>query len=85
MPVFEMPLEQLEIYEGRNPRPVDFDSYWERALAEMRAWTRASNWRPRPFRRLLPNVSTCFLPVSAGRGFTRSICGPRTVRGNTPQ
>ena len=37
MPVFEMPLEKLREYGGRNPRPADFDAYWERALAEMRA------------------------------------------------
>lgn len=32
-----MPLEQLKEYRGRNPRPADFDDYWERALAELRA------------------------------------------------
>jgi cephalosporin-C deacetylase len=32
-----MPLERLQTYEGRNPRPHDFDDYWETALAEMRA------------------------------------------------
>jgi cephalosporin-C deacetylase len=35
MPVFEMPLEQLASYTGRNPRPADFDAYWERALKEL--------------------------------------------------
>jgi cephalosporin-C deacetylase len=35
MPVFEMPLEQLRSYRGINPKPDDFDSYWERALAEL--------------------------------------------------
>src|SRR5712691_12634649 len=34
MPVFEMPLDQLKVYGGRNPRPSDFDAYWERALRE---------------------------------------------------
>lgn len=33
----DMPLEQLKTYLGRNPRPADFDAYWDRALAEMRA------------------------------------------------
>ncbi len=32
-----MSLEQLQEYQGRNPRPDDFDEYWSRALAEMRA------------------------------------------------
>ncbi len=37
MAQFEMPLEELWTYGGRNPRPEDFDGYWERALAEMHA------------------------------------------------
>jgi cephalosporin-C deacetylase len=32
-----MPFEKLEFYQGRNPRPDDFDRYWEKGLAEMRA------------------------------------------------
>src|SRR2546421_8838026 len=31
-----MPLAELRRYQGTNPRPADFDEYWERALAEMR-------------------------------------------------
>ena len=37
MPVIDMPLAQLKTYQGINPRPADFDSYWESALAEMNA------------------------------------------------
>ncbi len=36
MAVFEMPLEELRTYRGRNPKPDDFDAYWEAALAEAR-------------------------------------------------
>jgi len=37
MPLVDMPLERLKTYEGRNPRPADFDVYWDSALAEMHA------------------------------------------------
>jgi len=37
MPLIDMPLAELEIYTGRNPRPEDFDSFWDSALAEMRS------------------------------------------------
>lgn len=37
MPILDMPLEELKEYRGINPRPEDFDEYWDRALAEMRA------------------------------------------------
>ncbi len=35
--LFDMPFEKLQTYEGTNPRPADFDEYWDRALAEMNA------------------------------------------------
>ena len=37
MPLVDMPLEQLTTYQGRNPRPADFDAFWDRSLAEMHA------------------------------------------------
>ncbi len=37
MPLFEMPLEQLRSYHGRNPKPLDFADYWIRALADLSA------------------------------------------------
>lgn len=36
MPTFEMPFAELEKYQGCNPRPVDFDQYWDNALQEMK-------------------------------------------------
>ncbi|OUS76516.1 acetylesterase [Paenibacillus sp. MY03] len=35
MPLVDMPLDQLKQYTGSNPRPDDFDEYWERALTAM--------------------------------------------------
>ena len=37
MPLVDMPLERLYSYEGRTPRPADFDAYWDKALAELDA------------------------------------------------
>ncbi|MBN1441028.1 MAG: acetylxylan esterase [Anaerolineales bacterium] len=34
---FDYPLEKCKTYKGINPRPADFDIYWDRALAEMSA------------------------------------------------
>ncbi len=36
MPMLDMPLEQLKEYMGTNPKPEDFDEYWNDALQEMR-------------------------------------------------
>ncbi|HNZ47331.1 MAG TPA: alpha/beta fold hydrolase [Candidatus Hydrogenedentes bacterium] len=37
MAVFELSLDQLKSYQGRNPKPTDFDDYWDKALMEMRS------------------------------------------------
>ena len=37
MPLLDLPLEQLRTYAGRNPRPADFDAYWDEALRELDA------------------------------------------------
>jgi cephalosporin-C deacetylase len=47
--LFDMPLEQLEHYHGRNPRPADFDEYWERALAELATTEPAATTTPATF------------------------------------
>lgn len=36
MPIVDMPLSQLQQYEGRSPKPDDFDTYWDKALEEVR-------------------------------------------------
>jgi cephalosporin-C deacetylase len=37
MPIVDLPLSQLQEYQGRNPRPADMEEFWATALAEMRA------------------------------------------------
>lgn len=37
MPAFDLPLDELRTYAGRNPRPDDHDAYWAEALAELAA------------------------------------------------
>lgn len=34
---FDLPLEQLKTYQGINPRPSDFDFFWDQGLMEMNA------------------------------------------------
>ena len=37
MPLIDKPLPELLQYQGRNPRPADFDAYWAEALRELDA------------------------------------------------
>ena len=49
MPVVDMPLSELQTYAGLNPRPADFDAYWDDSLAEMRAVDPQIELRPAAF------------------------------------
>jgi cephalosporin-C deacetylase len=35
--LFDMPMEKLHQYQGTNPKPDDFDSFWDDSIAEMKA------------------------------------------------
>lgn len=37
MPIVDKPLAELETYTGTNPRPSDFDAFWEKALKDIDA------------------------------------------------
>lgn len=37
MPQIDLPIEQLLEYAGRNPKPADFEAFWDASLAQMRA------------------------------------------------
>jgi cephalosporin-C deacetylase len=49
MPLIDKPLSELQVYQGINPRPEDFDVYWDEALAEMAATDAQVELRPSPF------------------------------------
>ncbi|HVF84579.1 MAG TPA: acetylxylan esterase, partial [Abditibacteriaceae bacterium] len=46
MPLTDMPLEQLLKYQGRNPRPHDFDAFWDKSVEEMHALDAQVELRP---------------------------------------
>jgi cephalosporin-C deacetylase len=49
MPLIDLPLDELFSYQGRNPRPADFDDFWDRSLAEMRALDPEAEFIPSSF------------------------------------
>ncbi len=49
MPLIDKPLPELKVYQGTNPRPADFDQFWDRSLEEMRAVDAQVELRPAEF------------------------------------
>ena len=62
MPIVDMPLEELKEYSGRNPRPADFDSYWDAGIAEMKGVDPQVELVPKRLRRQTPSISTSTSP-----------------------
>ncbi len=46
---FDLPLHKLYTYAGTNPRPMDFDAYWDRGLVQMRGLDARVDLRPAEF------------------------------------
>jgi len=49
MAVIDMPLEELKVYQGKNPCPADFDQYWKNGLDQMNATNPNVEIRPSGF------------------------------------
>lgn len=68
MPLLDMPLDQLLKYEGRNPRPHDFDAFWDKSVAQMHAVEPNLELRPTGFQ--VP-FAECFDLFWTGMGGAR--------------
>lgn len=49
MPIVDKPISELQTYPGINPKPADFDAYWDRALDSMHALGTACELTPAEF------------------------------------
>jgi cephalosporin-C deacetylase len=58
--LFDMSFEQLLTYQGRNPKPADFDAYWNRALAELEATKPQIELIPAPFQTAFAKCSDLY-------------------------
>jgi cephalosporin-C deacetylase len=68
MPLIDLPLADLYTYQGINPRPDDFDSFWDEALEEMRAVDPQVELRPA---KPLAPYADCFDLFFTGVGGSR--------------
>ncbi len=85
MPLIDKPLSELKTYQGVNPRPADFDAYWDDSLRELD--------RVDPRVELIPNDTTgarnaeCFDLWFTGVGGARvhaKYLRPRKTKGKHP-
>ncbi len=65
---FDFPFEQLKTYQGINPRPADFDRFWDQSLAEMHAVDAQVELVPAEFQ---AGFAECFHLYFTGTGGAR--------------
>jgi len=84
MPLVDKPLEELKVYGGRNPKPSDFEEYWEKSLAEMKAIDSKVELIPAEFK--APNAE-CFDLYFTGAHGARvyaKYLRPKNITGKIP-
>src|ERR1700759_1447196 len=84
MPQLDMPLEKLKTYEGRNPKPADFDGYWTRAVAEMKAVDPQLELRPAKFQTPFADCFNLFFTGVGGARVHAKFVRPKNLSGKAP-
>lgn len=84
MPLIDFPLETLRNYKGLNPRPADFDAYWDRAIAEMKAVDAKIELKPSSFKTSFADCFNLFFTGVKGARVHAKFLKPRKIEGKIP-
>ncbi len=84
MPMFEMPLDDLRTYQGRNPKPADFDAYWQRGLDELAATPADVELRPHPSPARFAECFDLYFTGTRGARVHAQFLRPRGSKGPHP-
>ncbi|MBQ8388854.1 MAG: acetylxylan esterase [Clostridia bacterium] len=81
MPLVDMPLERLYTYEGRNPRPADFDEFWDKSLAELDQLDPKVALKPYPFPSACAELYELTYTSTKGARIYAKFAKPKNVEG----
>ena len=74
----DLPIEELYEYQGRNPRPADFDQYWDDALQEMDAVEPNVELVPAEFKTAVANCYHLYFTGVGGARIHAKLLKPKT-------
>lgn len=84
MPCVDMSLERLKSYEGRNPRPADFDKFWDDSLAEMNAIDPEAVFAPYEYPSVIADFYELTFTSTKGARIYAKFAKPKNVNGKIP-
>ena len=84
MPCVDMSVERLKEYQGRNPRPADFDEFWDASLAEMRAIDPQADFKPYDFPSVIADCYELTFTSTKGARIYAKFAKPKNLSGKAP-
>ena len=84
MPLVDMSLERLKEYQGRNPRPADFDEFWDASLAEMRAIDPKPEFKPYDYPSVIADCYELTFTSTKNAKIYAKFLKPKNVTGKIP-
>ncbi len=84
MPTIDMSLDELKVYQGKNPRPADFDEFWDTALSEMRATDPKVELIPADYPSKIVDCYDMFFTGTKGARIHAKLVKPKVIQGKAP-
>ena len=84
MPCVDMSLEKLREYQGRNPRPTDFDEFWDASLAEMNAIDPKAEFKPYDLPSKVADFYELTFTSTKGARIYAKFAKPKHIEGKAP-
>ena len=84
MPCVDMSLEKLKVYQGINPRPADFDAFWDASLAELYAIDPKAEFKPYPFPSKCADLYELTYTSTKGARIYAKFARPKVLNGKAP-
>ncbi|MDR0732419.1 MAG: acetylxylan esterase [Treponema sp.] len=82
--LIDMPISELYTFRGSNPRPADYDTYWDRALGELDAQDLQPQLVPADFSCPFAECFDLWFTGVGGARIHAKYLRPKTIRGNIP-
>ncbi len=84
MPLIDMPLEELKKYKGINPKPTDFEEYWDKAIAEMKSVNPDTELVKSDFQHPAADCYDMYFTGAGGARVYAKLLKPKNITGKCP-
>ncbi len=84
MPLIDMPLEELKKYNGTNPKPADFDKFWDASIEEMERTERNVSIVKNPFESPMVDCYDLYFDGTRNGRVHAKYMKPKKIAGKAP-